>query len=125
MSTSTFIKVQAASIAGSAVDYLTTILLVEYFHCWYLLANLLGNLIGGSALFVLSRKWIFPSSRGRVRIQVIKFILMFAGNLLLSGLGVFVLTQFFGLNYLISKTVISILLGVSYNYLMQKKFVFS
>jgi len=124
MSLLTFIKVQAASIAGSAADYLTTILLVEYFHCWYLLANFLGNLVGGSCLFMLSRKWIFRSSSGSVPLQMVKFVLMFAGNLLLSALGVFVLTQFFRVNYIVSKTIISILLGVSYNYFMQKKFVF-
>jgi len=121
----TFIKVQAASIAGSAADYLTTILLVEYFHCWYLLANFLGNLVGGGFLFILSRKWIFRSSKGGVRIQMAKFVLMFAGNLLLSAFGVFVVTHFFRVNYIVSKTIISILLGVSYNYIMQRKFVFT
>jgi len=125
MSVLTFIKVQAASVIGSAADYVTTILLVEYFHCWYLLGNFLGNLVGGICLFILSRRWIFRSNKTSVRLQAIRFILMFAGNLLLSALGVFILTHYLGLNYILSKTIVSVLLGVSYNYLMQKRFVFS
>jgi putative flippase GtrA len=121
----TFIKVQAASIAGSAADYLTTIFLVEYFHLWYLLANFTGNMIGGALLFILCRKWIFHSNKDGVRLQVVKFILTFAGNLLLSAIGVFIITHYFGINYIFSKTMVSVLLGISYNYLMQKNFVFS
>ena len=120
-----FVKAQAASIAGSAVDYLTTILLAECFHVWYLLANFLGNLFGGVFLFFLCRKWVFPSDKGGIRLQMIKFILVFAGNMLLSAAGVFLITHFFGINYIISKTLVSILLGISFNYLMQKYFVFT
>jgi putative flippase GtrA len=120
-----FIKVQAASIAGSVLDYLTTILFVEYFHCWYLLANFTGNIFGGAFLFILCRKWIFHTSEQNVRLQIAKFILVFAGNLLLSAVGVFLITHFFRINYIISKTMVSVLLGISYNYIMQKRFVFS
>jgi putative flippase GtrA len=125
MAAFTFLKVQAGNIAGSAADYLTTILLVTCFHTWYLLANFSGNIIGWSILFVLSRKWIFSSNQDSVRLQMAKFILMVAGNLLLSALGVFLITHFFGVNYLVSKTIVSILLGLTYNYFMQKNFVFS
>jgi putative flippase GtrA len=120
-----FIKAQVAAIIGSIADYLTTIFLVEIFHCWYLLANFLGNITGGSIQFLLNRQWVFKAETGRVYIQIIRFILVFAGNLVLSAAGVYILTSWLRINYLISKTVVSILLGVTYNYLMQKKFVFS
>ena len=120
-----FIKSQIASIFGSMADYLTTIALVSFFNCHYLIANLAGNCIGGTAQFILCRKWAFQTQRGKISPQIVKFIVVFAGNLLISGAGVFMLTNYLELNYIISKTITSVILGVSYNYLLQKNFVFS
>jgi putative flippase GtrA len=120
----TFIKVQAASILGSLADYLATIILVEIFNCWYLLSNFAGNIFGGSVQFILCRTWAFKI-KGKVRQdQVLKFFLVFSGNLVLSAAGIFLFTHFLRMNYVISKTITSILLGLTYNYFMQKKFVF-
>ncbi|PWT75247.1 MAG: GtrA family protein [Bacteroidetes bacterium] len=120
----TFLKVQAASIIGSAADYLITILLLKIFHFWYLAANFTGNVTGGAVQFILSRGWAFQGGRGGIKIQIIKYILFFVGNILLSACGVFLLTHFAGLDPIISKTITSILLGLTYNYFVQKKFVF-
>jgi putative flippase GtrA len=122
---SDFIKVQLASILGSLVDYIVTILLTEVFACWYLAANLAGNIFGGTVQFLLCKNWVFKNASGKMHIQATKFVLVFAGNLLLSALGVYILTSFLRINYLISKTITSVILGVSYNYYMQKKFVFA
>ena len=122
---SAFIKVQAASILGSIADYLTTIILVEIFNCWYLFANFAGNICGGSLQFILSRNWVFKGNKGKMRTHAIKFILFFLGNLLLSAAGIYFFTHYLRINYLISKTLTSVLLGISYNYFMQKKFVFT
>lgn len=120
-----FIKSQIASILGSMADYFITIALVSFFDCHYLVANLAGNCVGGAAQFFLCRKWAFHADRGKISPQIIKFIFVFAGNLLLSAAGVFILTRYIELNYIISKTITSALLGISYNYILQKKFVFA
>jgi putative flippase GtrA len=122
---SDFIKVQIASILGSIADYLITILMTEVFKCWYLISNLTGNILGGFVQFLLCRNWVFKNSKGKMRMQVTKFVLVFAGNLLLSAAGVYFFTSLLRFNYIVSKTVTSIILGVSYNYFMQKKFVFA
>jgi putative flippase GtrA len=121
---STFIKVQAASIIGSAADYLMTILLVEVFQTWYLTANATGNISGFILQFVLLRYWVFKKESGSIQKQLPRYVIVFVGNLLLSAAGVYLITRFLHINYIISKTIVSILLGVSYNYYMQKKFVF-
>jgi putative flippase GtrA len=120
-----FFKVQIASILGSVADYATTILLTEVFHCPYLISNLLGNITGGLAQFNLCKYWAFKDVKGRMPVQAMRFVLAFGGNLILSAVGVYVFTHFFGLNYIISKTITSIGLGLTYNYWMQKKFVFA
>jgi putative flippase GtrA len=121
----TFLKVQAASIIGSFADFFTTIVLVQIFHCWYITGNMSGNVCGAIILFLINRGWAFSSGEGKVISQVIKFILVWAGNLVLSAGGVYFFTHFIELNYIISKLITSVILGISYNYLMLKKFVFT
>jgi putative flippase GtrA len=120
-----FIRIQIASILGSAADYLLTIMLASGLGFYYLLANLAGNILGGAVQFYLSRKWAFPSAGGSVNGQIFRFALVFSGGLVLSAVGVFLLTNYGGLHYVLSKTIVSIFLGVTYNYLLQKKFVFA
>jgi putative flippase GtrA len=120
-----FIRVQVASIMGSAADYAATILLTEIFRSPYLISNFLGNILGGTVQFNLCRHWAFKNVGGKMPVQVSRFILVFAGNLALSAAGVYLMTRFLGLNYIISKTFTSILLGVTYNYYVQKKYVFA
>ena len=121
----TYLKAQAALIIGSLADYLVTIIMVEVFHSWYLLANLVGNIAGAAVQFMLSRNWAFGAGAGRVKKQVIRFILMWAGNLALSAAGVFALTHYLGFQYILSKVITSVILGLTYNYILQKRFVFS
>jgi putative flippase GtrA len=120
-----FIRVQVASVLGSAADYAATILLTEIFRCPYLISNVLGNILGGTAQFNLCRHWAFKNVEGKMPVQATRFVLAFAGNLLLSAAGVYFMTRYLGFNYIISKTITSILLGITYNYHIQKKYVFA
>jgi putative flippase GtrA len=121
----TFIKAQLVLIIGSIADFLTTILLIEVFHCWYIKGNIAGNIIGAIVQFILSRNWSFNASKGMINQQLIKFVLMWAGNITLAAIGVYLLTHYLNIHYLVSKLIISVLLGVSYTYLVSKKFVFA
>lgn len=120
----TFFKAQAASLAASLTDFLTTIFLVEVLGCWYLSASITGTILGGITHFLISRNWVFDAREKGIPRQVIKYILVWVGNLTLNGLGVFIITHYLNVNYVISKMVVSIIIGITYNYLLQKKFVF-
>jgi putative flippase GtrA len=123
---SLFLKTQAALIIGSLADFSVTILLVQTFHCWYVAGNTAGNICGAAAQFLLSRKWVFANSQLQpVPAQMGKFILMWAGNIVLSALFVFLLTNYLHIYYLASKVIVSVLLGVTYTYFVSKKFVFT
>ncbi len=122
---SEFIKLQVAAITGSLLDYLLTILGVEIFHLWYLGCTIGGNIAGGALQFMLNKKWVFKKTVQNTRVQAGRFVLVFAGNILLSAMGVYLFTSGLHLNYIFSKTMISILMGVTYNYFLQQRFVFS
>jgi putative flippase GtrA len=119
-----FLKAQTASILGSGLDYFTTIILTESFNLPYIESSFAGNVTGGILQFFLCRTWAFTGNSGKIKIQILRFIIVFCGNLILSAIGLFFLARYLGINYLISKTIVSIVLGVSYNYLLQNFFVF-
>ncbi len=121
----TFIRTQAALIAGSIADFLVTWLLVDIFHYWYVGGNIAGNLVGAIAQFLLSKYWVFTTATQKTSMQLFKFILMWVGSILLSALGVYLLTNFVQLHYMLSKLLVSVSLGVSYTYLLSKKVVFN
>ncbi|MBK0378764.1 GtrA family protein [Mucilaginibacter segetis] len=121
----TFVKAQASSIVASIFDFLTTIVCKEFFYLWYLSASLIGTLTGGIINFGLGRNWVFKRKENTIPKQAVKYFLVWGGNIVLTTAGVFFVTHYIGLSYIASKVIVSISLGVSYNYFMQKKFVFA
>ena len=120
----TFIKAQAASLTATGVDFAMTIVLKEVLGLGYLLSSILGTVSGGVVNFMMNRHWVFKAHDRRIHFQVIKYVLVWIGNLVLVSGGVFVLTRYGGFNYIVSKVATSVMVGVFYNYVLQKKFVF-
>ena len=120
----TFIKAQAASLAATIADFSITIILVEWFRCWYLAASVAGTVCGGIINFMLGRKWVFEAGEKGIPKQAVKYLLVWTGNMVLVSGGVYLFTHYGGLNYVLSKVIVSVIVGFTYNYLMQKNFVF-
>jgi putative flippase GtrA len=121
----TFVKAQASSFIASTFDFLTTVVCKEFFYLWYVTATLLGTIVGGALNFVLGRVWVFDGKEKGIPQQVLKYLVVWGGNSILNTSGVFFVTHYTGLSYIISKVLVSISVGVSYNYFLQKKFVFA
>ena len=120
----TFLKAQVASIIASAADFLITILLVELTGAGPVLASVEGNISGGIINFIINRTWVFGDGEKKVHIQVFRYILVWSGNLALSALGMYLFTHYTNINYVVSKIFVSIVLGIFYNYFLQKRYVF-
>jgi len=120
----TFIKAQAASLTATVVDFTITILLKEVFHCWYLLASIIGTVSGGVVNFMMNRSWVFLAHDKKIHFQALKYIMVWIGNLVLVSGGIFFLTKYGGWSYIVSKITVSVIVGVFYNYVLQKRFVF-
>ncbi len=121
----TYLKAQASSLVASATDFGVTIIAVNLFGWWYLAASISGTVSGGLVNFYVNRKWVFESESKAIKWQLLKYILVWAGNLIIVTAGVFILTRFFNLNYVLAKVFSSVLTGLSYNYIMQKQFIFT
>lgn len=119
-----FIKAQLSSVISTLVDFLLTRVLTEWVNIWYLLSSAVGTISGGIINFSLGRYWTFKGRRHTKIVQVGRYILIWTGNLTLNTLGLYVFTELLQLHYIISKALVSVTVGVFYNYFFQKLFVF-
>jgi len=120
----TFIKANIASLVASATDYLVTVLMVSGFYFNAVAGSIMGTTVGGVVNFLMGRQWVFNAGRDKTYYQALRYMLVWTGNLLLNGAGVYLLTKPLGLHYMIAKVAVSVLVAVGYNYPMQKRFVF-
>ncbi|WP_199118790.1 GtrA family protein [Pedobacter sp. ASV28] len=120
----TFLKAQASSLTATLVDYLITWFCVDMLGLWYVLGSIKGTVVGGCVNFYMGRNWVFNSTDKDIKLQILKYILVWCGNLVLITAGVYLLTHYLGFNYMLSKILVSGLIGTIYNYFMQKQFIF-
>ena len=120
-----YFKAQASSLTATCVDFLVTLLAMNFLNSWYLVASIIGTISGGMVNFYINRNWVFDASSKALKWQAFKYVLVWIVNLILVTLGVYLLTHFFNINYMLSKVLVSITVGISYNYYMQKLFIFS
>jgi putative flippase GtrA len=120
----TVAKAQVASLVASLIDFATSIFLARVVGWWYLAASITGTVVGGIVNFTINRHWVFEAREKRVATQAFKYIVVWVGNLLLNAAGVYLITHYMKVNFVISKIIVSLLVGFFYNYLLQKKVVF-
>ena len=121
----TFKKAQVASVLATAVDFLVMRFIVQEVGLSYVVpASATGTVCGGIVYFLLSRNWVFRAGEKNWSTQAGRFLLVWAGNLLLNTSVLYLLTHYTTINYQIAKIGIAIGVAVFYNYVLQKRFVF-
>ena len=141
-----FLKAQASSFTASVADFSTTFLLlnfIEFFKVYYVTASVIGVVVGGITNFLVNRNWVFDAKdetslavdkhqvfsttevKENISVQASRYLLVWVGNLALNAAGLYLLTHYGGVSPMISKIFVALLVGFTYNYLLQKLFVFS
>lgn len=120
----TFLRAQLSSLTGSLADFLITAILVELTGTGIMPASIEGTVSGGIVNFLINRSWVFAEGRNRTPVQIARYALVWVGNLGLNAAGMYLLLHFTSIPYLMSKVMVSVLVGISYNYFLQKRFVF-
>ena len=122
--TKEFLSAQVAAFIGTAVDFGVVILLTEIFGIWYVISNAIGAICGAITNFFLGRNWVFLSTKNKISHQAFRYFLVATGSMILNTLGVYLLTEFSSLNYIYSKVIVAIFIAFTFNFLLQKHFVF-
>jgi putative flippase GtrA len=121
---SSWIRSQAVALTATATDFLVTIGLKEVAGLWYVASNATGALCGAVVSFLLLRNWAFQRNTTKWHGQAFRYVIASGTSLLLNTGGVWLLTELFDIQYIVSKTMIAVLMGLTVNYWMFRHFVF-
>ena len=119
-----FVGAQLAALAGTVVDFAIFILLHNVLQVWYMTALVISAIAGAVTNFLLGRYWVFESTEHKIHHQAFRYVLVSAGSLGLNALGVYAFTEFIHFPPLVSKVIVAIIVAISYNFLLQKNFVY-
>lgn len=134
----TFIRAQFSSQISSVMDFLVTILSANLFHIYYVYATSMGSIAGGFVNCFINYYWTFKAQDCKKKYVVIKYILVWMGSIALNTWGVYLMTEsiqslpwvqetlshFFDNLFLVSKAVVSLLVGWFWNYNLHRIFVY-
>ena len=122
-----FIKAQLSAFIGGLVDYGVMIICTEVFGVYYPISIAIGGVIGAIFNFSVNRYWTFnaeKASKAPVGAQLIKFIFVVAGSILLKSTGTYLFTNWLMINYKFSRIIVDVIVSLSFNYVLQTYWVF-
>lgn len=134
----TFLRAQLSSQLASFTDFLVTIVLVNVFHFYYVYATFTGSVCGGITNCVVNYRWTFKVMDVKKRYVAIRYLIVWGGSIFLNTSGIYLMTEllkkiisfaefptYFADNiFIISKIVVSLLVGFFWNYNMHRFFVY-
>lgn len=127
-----FLEAQTSSVLSTILDFIVTAVLVKYAGVWYVIANALGAISGGSINCVINYNWAFRGTEQRKRTIFYRYLMVWAGSIFFNTVGTTGVANIMshdgtpkGLNVvMIAKIITAVIVAFFWNYPMQKKFVY-
>ena len=118
------IRHQGASFVATLADFGSFNLLLYGFGVWYVTSNIIGALVGAALNFILSSYWAFSGSKNSLKNQAYKYTIVSFGSLILNTFFIYLLTDLAQFEPNLSKVIIAITIGMSYNFILMRYYVF-
>jgi putative flippase GtrA len=119
------LRAQLSASVATAFDLAITVALVSGAGIAAPLAGATGSVVGGGINFTLNRRWAYNATARGWRRQVMRYLLVWCGYVLLSygllRLGV----DMIGWHYLPVKLAVMALLAVGWNHLLHRRYEFA
>ncbi|HHS95313.1 MAG TPA: GtrA family protein [Phaeodactylibacter sp.] len=119
-----FVDAQFAAFIGTVVDFATMVFLKEILAWWYGLATAAGSFLGACTNFLLGRYWVFQSNCDKMAPQAFRYVVVAVGSLVLNTVGVILVTECFGISYFYARIIVATIIAISYNFVLQKNYIF-
>lgn len=134
----TFMRAQFSSQISSLFDFAVTILGAKLLDIYYVYATSLGSVAGGILNCFINYYWTFKAQDCKKKYVVIKYFIVWMGSIFLNTWGVYLLTEsiqrvpwvqdtlyhIFDDIFIVSKIVVSLLVGWFWNYNLHRFFVY-
>ena len=120
----TFGKAESSAILASAADFGLTIFLVRALEVWYARASFFGALMGGIVNCYVNYRWVFDKQKQRKPFIALKYLFVWSFSILFNTAGTWFFTVLSGMNFIIVKAVVAIIVAILWNFQMQHVFVF-
>lgn len=132
-----FIRAQFSSQIATLTDFSMTIILAKLFSLYYVYATFLGAVSGGIINCIVNYKWTFKSDCKKSNV-ILKYIVVWVGSIFLNTWGTFWMTEtitnslwvqellfpYVDNLFIFSKIVVSLCVGILWNYNLQRIFVY-
>ena len=130
-----FLRAQLSAQVATIADFLVSIGLNQWFNVYYVYATLFGSITGGIINCTINYKWTFHTNDCSPTHVLFKYILVWIGSIALNLWGTFLLTEFLkaqtghihlndSSSFIASKTIVSIMVAIFWNYNLHRIFVF-
>ena len=119
-----FTRSQLSSVLATGLDFCVMTLMVEVLAIWSVTATAVGAFVGAVTHFICGRYWSFLASEGGLKSQAMRYALVAFAGLLLNALGVLLMTEYLDMHYFTSRIIISLVVGVFFNFPLHRHFVF-
>lgn len=120
----TFVKAQLSAQIATVADFGMTVFLTEVCGMWYAYATFLGAVSGGIVNCCVNYRWVFHAQGQKKKYVALRYFIVWAGSIALNTFGTYALTEISGTNYIIVKALVAVVVGLFWNYQMQRLFVF-
>tara|TARA_R110002050_G_scaffold20348_1_gene57643 strand:- start:31581 stop:31976 length:396 start_codon:yes stop_codon:yes gene_type:complete len=119
-----FFRYNTVALFATTIDFVCFFLLFEMFDFWYVLSASISASLGGIAAFIMNWKWVFKTQKKRWYTQFIKYVIAWGGSILLNIYGLYFLVENTEISEVMSKIMVSIIVGAFYNFLISKNIIF-
>lgn len=124
----TFSKAQVSAFIGGTIDYITMIIFTEIVHVHFTISIAIGGIVGAGINFFVNRIWSFKSEETTYQYRALQQLIMFLpvviGSIVLKSSGTYLLTLLTKLDYKLTRLAADALVSVFFNYMLQKHWVF-
>jgi putative flippase GtrA len=119
-----FSQHQISAAAATAVDFAVMIVCKSGLGLTPFKATAIGSLFGAFISFTLGRRWVFQSVAGDIRGQALRYAFVSTLSLIFNAVGEKLIVQVLGMNYIFARVVLSVVVGMIWNFPMHRYFVF-
>lgn len=119
-----FLRSQIVSLCSTCIDFLISVILYQYGSVYYVTATSIGASCGAITSFTLGRNWAFFNRKGRVSVQFLRFLVINMFSIFGNTTGVFFFKENFDLPFLTSRIIVALMIGIFFNFFMNRYFVF-